>query len=324
MKSIALLGASHIHVPGFMKRFREREGLAISHVWDHIPDRRAKWAAEMGAQSIADPAEALNDASVDAVIVCSETVLHTPLVSAVAAAGKPVFVEKPLGMDGADSTGMAQAIAAAGVPFQTGFFMRGAPVNLFLKARIQDGSFGRITRVRQSNCHAGLFAGYFDTDWRWMADRGQAGVGAFGDLGAHALDLLLWWLGPVESAAAVLGTATGRFGDIDEYGEGLLHFENGVAATLGAGWVDLANPVTTEISGTAGHAVVFNKELFFRSQHIAGATGTAPWTALPPAQPAGFDLFLDWLQGNASTANFVSAAECAERDTVMEMMYAAA
>jgi hypothetical protein len=202
-------------------------------------------------------------------------------------------------------------------PFQTGFSWRGAPVNTF-QGPYPGRQLWPDHLVRQSIRHAGLFPASTPTGAGWLIG---ARLSALWRSGAHAS---ICWV--VAGAGRVGSRRIGvrhRFFDIDEYGEGLLHFESGVAATLGA-LADLANPVTTEISGTAGHAVVINKELFFRSQHITGATGTAAWTALPLAQPAGFDLYLDWLQGSASTQNFVSAAECAERDMVMEMMYAAA
>jgi predicted dehydrogenase len=39
---------------------------------------------------------------------------------------------------------MADAIEAAGVIFQTGYFMRGQPVHQFLREQIQLGHFGQI------------------------------------------------------------------------------------------------------------------------------------------------------------------------------------
>jgi predicted dehydrogenase len=49
---------------------------------------------------------------------------------------------------------------------------------------------GKITRARGSNCHSGSLGGWFDKEYRWMADPKIAGVGAFGDLGTHKLDIL--------------------------------------------------------------------------------------------------------------------------------------
>ncbi len=112
---------------------------------------------------------------------------------------------------------MAAAIENAGILFQTGYFMRGNPIFRFLKEQLAAGAFGKVTRLRMSNCHAGSLVGWFDTEWRWMADPVQAGVGAFGDLGTHALDIMLWLMGDVTRVAADIGVATGRYGDCDEY-----------------------------------------------------------------------------------------------------------
>ena len=61
-----------------------------------------------------------------------------------------------------------------------------------------------------------------------MTDLKQAGVGAFGDLGTHALDLMLWMLGDVERVTATLQVALGKYRpDCDETGEALFRFSRG-------------------------------------------------------------------------------------------------
>ncbi len=233
-----------------------------------------------------------SDGEIEAVIICSETNRHEELVIPAAQAKKKLFAEKPLGMGAADGYKMAQAIDAAGVVFHTGFFRRGDPIHLFVREQIQKGSFGKITRIRHTNCHSGSLGGWFDTDWRWMADYSQAGVGAYGDLGAHSLDILLWLMGDVTSVTASVNVVTGRYGDCDESGEGLMQFANGAVGSMAAGWVDVADPAWLEISGTEGHAHVHDGQLYFVSKHVEGADGKTPWTALPPKQTSGFDLFL--------------------------------
>ncbi len=171
---------------------------------------------------------------------------------AAAAAKKHMFVEKPLGMAAADAYSMAEAVKQAGVLFQTGYFQRGLPFNQFLRAEIAAGHFGQVTRIRLTNCHAGSLKGWFDTEWRWMADPAQAGIGGFGDLGTHSLDLLLWMMGEVKDVTASIKVVTGRYGDCDETGEGIINFANGAIGTLAAGWVDVAHPVTHFVSGTQG------------------------------------------------------------------------
>jgi predicted dehydrogenase len=317
---IALAGAAHIHTPGFIKRLLARTDVRVTHVWDHDEARRGARAHELGATACATVEEIAADAGIAAVIVCSETNLHKSLVLPLVEARKAVFVEKPLGFASADAREMARAIDQADVLFSTGYFQRGDPINQFIKQQIAQGGFGRVTRVRKSNAHSGSLGGWFDTDWRWMADPLQAGVGAFGDLGTHALDIVMDWLGmPVEATAAT-GVAAARYGaDCDEFGEGLLRFADGTTASVAASWVDVADPVTTQVCGTEGHAVVVNGSLYFQSRHVAGADGKQAWTDLPAAWPHAFENFLDALVGKPHPA-LVTAAEAAGRNTVMEAM----
>jgi len=317
--NLALVGSGHIHTPGFIERINNRDDVNVKYVWDHNSER-AKIRAEALNAQVADLDTIWADNSIPAVIVCSETNRHEPLVLAGAEAKKHLFVEKPLGIGADDANRMASAIEKAGVIFQTGYFMRGNPVYQFIKGQVEAGAFGTISRVRMSNCHSGALGGWFDTDWRWMADLEQAGCGGFGDLGTHVLDIMLWILGNVSRVTASLDTLTRRYGDIDEFGEGLLKFSNGVVGTLAAGWVDVANPVSLILSGTEGHAHVLNGKLYFQSKHVEGADGKEPWTTLPDAWPHAFDLYLDAVRGKKDVS-LVSASEAAYRSVVMEAFY---
>ena len=320
---LALVGGAHIHTPGFIDRINKRSDVQIKYVWDHDPVRAQKRAEALKSESISVLDTIWDDASIQGVIICSETDRHEPLVLAAAGAGKHLFVEKPLGMGAVDAYRMADAIQKAGVLFQTGYFMRGNPTLRFLKEQIEAGSFGKITRYRHTNCHSGSLGGWFDTEWRWMADRSQAGCGAFGDLGTHVLDIMLWLMGQVRSVTASLDTATRRYGDIDEFGEGLMKFENGCIGSLAAGWVDVTHPVSLILSGTEGHAYIANGQLFLQSGKIPAADGKSPWTDLPPAWPHAFELFLDALTGK-DHAPLVTAHEAAYRSAVMEALYTGA
>ena len=115
-----------------------------------------------------------------------------------------------------------------------------------------------------------------------MADPKIAGVGAFGDLGTHSLDVLMWLLGPVESTTAEVRVITGRYGDCDETGTAMLKMKDGVVATLVAGWVDVANPLTLQIAGTEGHAVIVADQLYFESKRVPGSKLAQAVTGLPP------------------------------------------
>lgn len=320
---VAVVGVAHIHTPGYLNLLKQRADVRVKYVWDHDAARAESRAKETGAQAVADLPTIWSDTDVSAVVILSETNRHHELVLAAAKAGKHLFVEKPLGITSRESREMADAIDRAGRLFTTGYFSRTDPKHIFLKDEIAAGNFGVITRVRASNCHNGSLAGWFDTDWRWMTDPKIAGVGAFGDLGTHKLDILMWLLGGVESVTADIRPVTHRYGDCDETGEALLQFKSGTIATLAAGWVDLEDPVKLQISGTQGHAVIYDDKLYYRSDKLDSSDFRKPLTKLPPAPKVPMDQFLDAVAG-AKNEPLVTPREAAARVTVMQAIYEAA
>jgi len=320
--TVAIVGVAHIHTPGYLDLIKKRGDVLIKYIWDHNPERAEQRAQSVGAQAVGDLKTIWSDSTINAVIILSETNLHHDLVLAAVNAAKHLFVEKPLGINAIESREMAAAIEKAGLIFTTGYFSRTDPKILFLKNEIAAGHFGQISRVRASNCHNGALKGWFDTEWRWMADPAIAGVGAFGDLGTHKLDILMWLCGDIESVAADIHPVIQRYKDCDETGEALIRFRNGITGTLAAGWVDIENPVTLLISGTQGHAVIINDELRYRSEKVDGSDSHKAWVNLPPAPPKPMDQFLDAV-GGAKGEPLVSPGEAAMRVNVMEAMYTA-
>lgn len=324
MLTTAFLGAAHIHTPGFVKRIKERGDVAVKAVWDHDAERGQKTADEFGAAFVADVDSVVNDPEITSVVICSETNRHLELVEKAAAAGKHIFAEKPLAISAEEAEKMKEAVQKAGVVFQTGFFMRSSPTMQFLKREIAAGNLGTITRARHTNCHQGSLGGWFDTQWRWIADKEQAGGGGFADLGAHSLDILLWVLRPacgeVKKAVASVGHATDRYGDIDEYGSGILTFESGAIAVIEASWVDPKLRSAVEVFGTKGQIQINGNKVNYYSELVEGADG-GEWTDLPAQQPHAFELFWDKLAGKELGVDLISIEEAAEESRVMAEMY---
>ncbi len=318
--TLAFVGVAHIHTPSFVNLVKTRLDVTVKAVWDHDTARAQKVTAELGARQSTDLEEIWADPQISAVIVCSETNRHRDLVLAAARAGKHMFVEKPLGISAKESRDMARAIEKEKLIFTTGYFMRADPKHIFIKDEVAKGNFGQITRVRGSNCHSGSLGGWFDHEYRWMADPALAGVGAFGDLGTHKLDILIWMLGDVNAVTGDVRPVTHRYGECDESGEALIEFKNGVMATLAAGWVDIEDPVQLLISGTEGHALVYDNHLFYRSQRVPQSDSKEAWTKLPPAPRAPLHQFLDTVAGAKDQA-LVTAHEAADRVKVMEAIY---
>jgi predicted dehydrogenase len=323
MVDLALVGCAHIHTPGFLKMIKKRADVQVKSVWDHDAARGQANADELGARYFGDVRTILDDPQIGGVVICSETNRHEELVSGATQAKKHLFVEKPLGMGARDAYAMADAIERSGVRFQTGYFMRSwGPVH-FVRDHLAKGSFGKLTRARYSVCHQGALDGWFDKQWRWMADPQQAGVGAFGDLGTHGLDVLIWLLGEVDRVTATIADGTARYPKCDELGEGTIVFKSGVIATLAASWDDWSNPMPMMVSGTDAYASILNDKLYFKSPKVPGADGKSPVPddQVPKGWPHAFDLFLDAMLGK--DVPLVGAREAAYRSAVMEAMYEA-
>lgn len=321
--TLAFVGCAHIHTPSFVDLLKRRKDVRVKSVWDHNRDRAENSAKKLDAAVVDDVERVWTDRDIQGVVICSETNRHRDLILAAAKAGKHMFAEKPLGINARESREMAEAIEKAGLLFTTGYFMRTDRKHLFLRSEIAKGAFGKITRARGSNCHSGSLGGWFDNEWRWMADPKIAGVGGFGDLGTHKLDILMWLLGDVESVTADIRVVTKRYGDCDETGEGLLQFKDGTIGTLAAGWVDVADPVQLLISGTEAHAAVVNDRLYYKNKKVEGADGIEPFTDLPAAPAPPLYQFVNAVAGDR-TQPLVTPTEAAARVSVMEAMYTAA
>jgi predicted dehydrogenase len=105
-----------------------------------------------------------------------------------------VLVEKPLALNAAECDAMGAAAATGNAVLAAGQILRALAAMRWTRAAIADGLIGP---VRSFDVRVGYTHG-----WPPMSDfyfRRETGGGVLLDLGAHVLDLLLWWLGDVES-----------------------------------------------------------------------------------------------------------------------------
>lgn len=319
--TLAMVGGAHIHAPDFANRMARAEHVQTKYVWDPSMETARRRQEVTGGEIVKNPDIIFSDPDVDGIVITSQTNMHIDLVIPAANAGKHMFIEKPVGMNGRQAELIAEAIHNSGVIFQTGYFMRSSGVNQKIKFLVADGTLGKITRLRLSNVHSGVIGGWFDTEWRWMTDLEQAGVGAFGDLGSHVFDLLFWFMqgDKPESCTGYIDTAIGRYPVCDEYGEGMVKFESGAVATVAGGWIDHANPNQIEISGTEGHLRVTNGNLFLTIPGMDIDT-SEPYTDLPESWKHPVEIFFDEVAG-INNAPLINVNEAALVNRVVTQVY---
>ena len=144
-------------------------------------------------RAVADYREVLDDPQIEAVSICAPNFLHHEIAMAAIAAGKHFWIEKPMGVNAAQSREIAQAAAAAGLVTAAGFNYRHQPAVEHARDLVRAGRLGRITNAR-----VWLIADYAsspDGAFTWRYTRAQAGAGVVGDLLSHGIDLAQYVLG---------------------------------------------------------------------------------------------------------------------------------
>ena len=154
----------------------------------------------------ADWRELVAREDVDLVHVCTPNDLHAEQAVAALEAGHHVYCDKPMAatLDGAERIAAA-ARSASGrlqVVFQNRFF----PATLRAKELVEEGFLGDVLAFRSAYLHSG----YVDParPMSWRLDRARSGAGALGDLGSHAIDMMLHLVGPFAALSATLETWT--------------------------------------------------------------------------------------------------------------------
>ncbi len=160
----------------------------IKTVASRTPKRAAKVAEMVGAEVSTDLAAVIGDAGIDAVDICLPTPLHREVAEQALAAGKHVFLEKPIALSREDADAIVAAAKRSGRVFMVGLVLRFWPEYVELERRLAARELGRPVAVSTHRLSP-------PPDWNeWMADPSQSG-GVPVDLMIHDLDQLNWLLG---------------------------------------------------------------------------------------------------------------------------------
>jgi predicted dehydrogenase len=117
---------AYLRVPHHFPQLEMRPELVA--VADEVPGRAEEAAARYGfATASRNWRELAADPRVRAVSITAPNFLHREIGTAMAEAGKHIWIEKPVGLTAADARAVAEAAARAGVQGTVGFNYRNAP-----------------------------------------------------------------------------------------------------------------------------------------------------------------------------------------------------
>jgi myo-inositol 2-dehydrogenase / D-chiro-inositol 1-dehydrogenase len=195
MLRVALLGAGRIGQV-HARSVTEHGEAQLAWVCDPNEQSAGVLGRKHGAMWSAEPQDALDDPSVDAVLIASATPTHTDLLRRSVLAGKKVFCEKPIDLDLGRIDRCWTDIAAHAPFVMLGFNRRFDPTFRELRHRVRAGEIGTIRALRvTSRDPEPPPSAYLD-----------ASGGMFRDMTIHDFDMARFFLGEIVEVHAMSST----------------------------------------------------------------------------------------------------------------------
>ena len=190
----------------YIAGFQKQPGVEVSALCARTPVR-VKPVAERYTipRTYTDYQTMLDTEPLDIVAIATPNYLHHPMTLSALEAGKHVLCEKPLALNVGQAGAMLEAAEQHGRKHFVPFTYRFLPAALYMKEILDAGFVGQVYHA-YVRFH---IRGWGDPSgpMRWQFQKEQAGSGALGNVGSHAVYLIQWWLGRIQRVSAMLTTA---------------------------------------------------------------------------------------------------------------------
>jgi myo-inositol 2-dehydrogenase/D-chiro-inositol 1-dehydrogenase len=236
-----------IHAASFQIFPEEAEVVAVASPTRGHPEALAK---KYGIPRVFhDYREMLKDRDIEMVTINAPNDLHCAMTRDIAGAGKHVVCEKPLAMTLEEADEMIDVCKKQGVLLAYAEELLFTPKYVKAKEMADQGAFGKVYLVKQSEKHSGPHAAWF-----WDVER--SGGGVFMDMGCHGIAFCWWFLGrpKIKSVYCQMGThAHADRTKAEDNSICILEFEGGAVGLIEDSWAKPGGmDDCTEIYGTRG------------------------------------------------------------------------
>jgi predicted dehydrogenase len=238
---VALLGCAHTtHAWSYARALSASRGARLVGVFDDTPALAAPVCRDFGAPFHGDARALAGDADVAAVVVCSATSEHRPLVELAASLGRHVLCEKPVATTVEDGEAMVTACRDAGVQLHTAFVSRFLPLVAQARAAVGAGQIGELLGMVGGNRGRPPLPPTYP---EWITTPEGAGGGALMDHSVHVTDVMRHVSGrEVVQVYAEAGSLLWGCG-VDDAALLSLVLDGGVVASVDPSWsVPEGNP----------------------------------------------------------------------------------
>jgi predicted dehydrogenase len=239
-----LVGAGGI-AQAYAQAFNESKCCDLVAVAD-IREEAANALAEItGGKSYSDYRQ-FADIELDAVIVATPPVSHPEIACFFMSRKTPVLCEKPLCLSVADAEKMIDTAAANKVLFTMASKFRYCDDVVKAKGILASGMLGQVLQFENA------FTAKVDMSQRWNSNVEMSGGGVLIDNGTHSVDIIRYFLGPIESVLAMDSGGTQDL-PVDENVKMFAKTKDNVTASVDLTWgINKELPYFISIFGTHG------------------------------------------------------------------------
>jgi len=210
-----------------MKRSKKFE---IAACYTRSDDKRQAFAKKYGCTPVSTYDAILNDKSIEAIVNTTPNNVHAETTRAAAAAGKHVFLDKPIANTVADARSLTSACRKAGVVLALGYQRRKESHFRWIRKQIGDGVFGKLVNA-EANISRDRLGQFQLGSWRYT-EAGMPG-GVMLQIGIHYTDVLEYLMGPIRAVRGSLAQLV-LPGENPDIASLILEHENGALSTLNA------------------------------------------------------------------------------------------
>ncbi len=172
--------------------------------------------------------ELINDPEVNAIYIATPPSSHEQYALAAIAAGKHVYVEKPMANTFAAAKSIADAAAAKNIKLVTAHYRRKWPLFKKLKQLLQDNAIGEVRTVNLQLYKTAFTPEQLKEETiSWRVDPAISGGGIFHDLAPHQLDIMYHLFGSAKKISGIALNQSGNYAAADMV-SGTILFENNI------------------------------------------------------------------------------------------------
>src|SRR5689334_6698959 len=224
----------------------QRSGkLEIRSCYTRSDEKRRNFAAKYRCRPAASYEAMLADAEIEAIINTTPNDVHLATTRAAAAAGKHIFLDKPIANSIAEGRAITEACHKAKVVLALGYQRRREGHFRWIRQQIDAGRFGRLVNA-EANISRDRLGKVDLSSWRYQA-AGMPG-GVMLQIGIHYTDVLEYLLGPIQSVRGQLARLV-LPGDNPDVASLILQHENGALSTLNASYASASEYYLLNVYG---------------------------------------------------------------------------